>query len=58
MYENMLETNDICAVEGERQSWGKALTSSGGAELYTQVYNLIQTKLSPVEELTAFFFLR
>lgn len=29
-----------------------------GAELYTQVYNLIQTKLSPLEELTAFFFLR
>ena len=58
MYENTLETNDICAVEWERQSWGKALTSSGGAELYTQVYNLIQTKLSPLAEMTTFFFFK
>ena len=34
MYENMLETNDICAVEWERQGWGKVLTSAGGWAVY------------------------
>lgn len=56
MYGNTLETNDICAVELERQSWGKALTSAGGLSCILRFYNLIQTKLSPLAELTTFFF--